>query len=232
MSWSHFAPYREQIESLAEAGLHHTQIHQALQLPATAVKLLEWCKRHGISVYSKKRSIFDPWHKQLAALAPLGLTTTEMIAVLGLPGTPAQLGRHLRRHGIEIAARPGGWRPRGKQRKPTGVTMDRGYRLLLRPDHPYATKAGYVREHRLVMEECLGRYLEPGEVVHHKNGDPADNRIENLELFASNGEHLAETLQGQTPNWTEGGRESMRRAVALRSQSGEVNPEAYATPAE
>lgn len=43
------------------------------------------------------------------------------------------------------------------------------------------------------MEEVLGRALEPSEVVHHRNGDPADNRPENLELFVSNAEHLAVT---------------------------------------
>ncbi len=58
-----------------------------------------------------------------------------------------------------------------------------GYKAVYVPDHPHATKEGYVMEHILVMEKSIGRLLEKDEVVHHKNHNRADNRIENLQLM-------------------------------------------------
>lgn len=59
-----------------------------------------------------------------------------------------------------------------------------GYVMQKAPYHPYANSRGYVPEHRLIMENELGRYLFPRiELVHHINKKRDDNRIENLKLL-------------------------------------------------
>lgn len=77
----------------------------------------------------------------------------------------------------------GGW--------PTGVlrsTIDeKGYvRLQMMYRDGDKWKLLSIREHVHVMQRHLGRPLDPkNESVHHRNGNRADNRLENLELFAT-----------------------------------------------
>jgi hypothetical protein len=64
-------------------------------------------------------------------------------------------------------------------------TVKKGkYLYAVVPDHPHASKRGYVLHHRVVVENALGRLLLRTEIVHHKNHQSHDNRIENLEVMA------------------------------------------------
>lgn len=56
------------------------------------------------------------------------------------------------------------------------------YKLIHMPEHQHASKKGYVREHRLIMERHIGRTLLNNEVVHHRDGDTLNNDINNLQL--------------------------------------------------
>lgn len=75
-----------------------------------------------------------------------------------------------------------------------------GYRLIASPNHPYKDKQGYVREHRLVIEAIMGRFLIPGEEVHHLDGDKKNNDPKNLVFFATKREHLVTCHSGNGLN--------------------------------
>lgn len=74
-------------------------------------------------------------------------------------------------------------------RKPFIFTRSRKggkmYKLLYLPDHPNASKKGYIREHRFVMEQKIGRTLLANEVVHHLDRNTLNNDVHNLELLTA-----------------------------------------------
>ena len=74
-----------------------------------------------------------------------------------------------------------------------------GYIKVYAPDHPHCTSEGYVMKHILVMEQFIGRYISPGECVHHINHIRDDNRIENLKLMTIS-EHMSMHMKERHEN--------------------------------
>ena len=64
-----------------------------------------------------------------------------------------------------------------------------GYILVYQPEHPSCQKAGYIPEHRYVIEKSIGRYTKGTEVIHHINGIRSDNRLKNLMLLKDQCDH-------------------------------------------
>ena len=64
-----------------------------------------------------------------------------------------------------------------------------GYIAILMPDYPSCDCSGYVLEHRLIVEQQIGRYLSTEEQCHHINGIKDDNRPENLMAFVNASAH-------------------------------------------
>lgn len=154
-----------------------------------------------------------------------GLSVTEIARMLGYSGDRLKLGAKLvwkvtKKHGFRmrpVGANPG---PKNPAWKGGRIHDKSGYVLIWSPHHPAANSGGYVREHRLVVEKSLGRYLTDTEVVHHIDEDPSNNNLDNLVVYETNGMHLAETLKGKIPEWTEDGKrriaEGVRKACAKR----------------
>ncbi len=65
-----------------------------------------------------------------------------------------------------------------------------GYKMIhVKSGHADCGWGSYSKEHRVVMEQYLGRKLKKGETIHHIDGNKLNNNINNLALFNTDGEH-------------------------------------------
>ncbi len=135
-------------------------------------------------------------------------SASDLARQLGLNAKTLQY--HMRKAGIDIRAR--GWHspkstpPRYHEAAPNWrggrSRTSHGYIKALVNEHPSRDGKGYVFEHRLVMEEKLGRFLLPTENVHHLNGVRDDNRPENLELWTRRQPYGVRAVQQHCPTCT------------------------------
>ena len=91
---------------------------------------------------------------------------------------------------------------------------DKGYVRVLKTDHPKNIR-GYAYEHRLVMEEYVGRYLHHWETVHHINEIKTDNRVEKFYLCMPK-EHSAVHMEGRKTD--------MKQRDKMRANARNVKP--------
>jgi len=166
---------------------------------------------------------FDWPVDQLREMIALGMTHQQIGDELGV--SPKQVSAACARFGIQSQRRGPRSGP-GHPRWTGGRRIDKGgyISIWVDKDHPMVSMVrartlsngagyGYIPEHRLVMALHLGRPLLSSEVVHHKNGIHDDNRLENLELYVSNAEHLASELKGHCPKWSEDGQQRILAGV-------------------
>lgn len=100
------------------------------------------------------------------------------------------------------------------------ILDSKGYRLVLIPNDDFFSSMAYMRhvpEHRLVMAKHLGRCLQKWELVHHKNGEKSDNRIENLELV-SRIDHIQAHGKGYKDGYAKGLVDGRAKHIELLKQ--------------
>jgi hypothetical protein len=119
-------------------------------------------------------------------------SVTKICEICGTPfsALPSRKSRLGKTYCSRICANKG----IAKSKDKGGHLNKSGYRIIRRD-------GDYILEHRYIMQQYLGRALYVNENVHHKNGQRADNRLENLELWVKPqvpGQRLEDVIEWMT----------------------------------
>ena len=134
----------------------------ALILGVSKKCVLNWMKKHNIS----RNKPVDP---QIIWEMSLTMSSKEIANALGYSQT--QINKIAKVNGFQI----------GDTFHKGYATTHNGYQMRFCSGD---RKSGYMLIHRAMMEEKIGRKLNPNEIVHHINGNKTDNRIENLQIMS------------------------------------------------
>ena len=161
-----------------------------------------------LTLQSERRRFRAHWPACSRRSDELPLQTVECATCGELFAPKRQFGPHKRRFcGQTCRIRAEHRRRRGRPESDRAMD-EAGYRrgIALPDGTTRINEHGYVEikqdgrwqlEHRLIMEDHIGRPLIGNENVHHINGDRADNRLENLELWSTSqpsGQRVADKI--------------------------------------
>ncbi len=122
-------------------------------------------KKDGTKSGFKKGNI--PWNKNLTKETDLRVLKNGQKISKSMKGNPLIIGTKSSR-----------WRKEEKYQR-----NNRWHIRINVNDSP-------IRQSRWIAESCLERSLKKGEIVHHINEDPSDDRPENLYVFSTRGDHI------------------------------------------